>query len=226
MTEIYKDVPGYEKSYQVSNLGNVRSLDRVASDGRKLKGKLIRLQNHFGYRSVTLSKDSEVKTFTVHKLVMASFIGPRPDGLDIDHWDENKANNKLSNLSYMTKAENNYRSRKNMTSTHRGVSWRKSRNMWRSQIKIDGKMKWLGLFTDELEAAKCYQDALKNFEAGLPIEVKKPNFSSKHRGVGWHKASNKWQASIRIDGKKKYLGLFKTELEAVEVLKNFKNNLK
>ena len=61
MTEIWKDVKGYEGIYQVSNLGRVKSLDRFGSDDRKLKGKLIKCGvNVAGYKFVILRKDNDI----------------------------------------------------------------------------------------------------------------------------------------------------------------------
>ena len=161
--ETYKDIPGYEGQYQVSVRGNVRSLDRIDARGYNRKGKPMRysLTAKGGYRQVSLCKGGKIKCYTVHKLVALTFIGPRPEGMDIDHWDKDPSNNKLCNLNYMTHADNIYRSKKNMSSQHRGVSWHKASKQWMVTIYTDGKEVYLGYFTDELEAAACYQEAAK-----------------------------------------------------------------
>lgn len=110
MNEIWKDVVGFEGLYQVSNLGNVKSLDRLVtySDGRQIthKGKeIIPLDNH-GYLRVSLSKNGEKKEYRVHRLVALAFI-PNPDNKPyVNHLDEVKSNNFVDNLEWSTKDEN------------------------------------------------------------------------------------------------------------------------
>lgn len=104
--EIWKAIPGYE-SYEISNMGNVKSIDRVSSNGRKLKGKMrAQAKGTDGYLLVALCKDGKTKSFSVHKLVMLAFIGKPPQGYEVNHIDENKLNNQLSNLEYVTRLEN------------------------------------------------------------------------------------------------------------------------
>jgi hypothetical protein len=159
MTEIYKDVPGYEGIYQVSDQGNVRSLARVDAAGRNLKGKAMKPYTRLdGYITVSLSS----KNNKVHRLVMLTFVGPCPEGMNVDHFDENPANNKLCNLSYMTIGDNTYRSRKNMSSQHRGISWHKQTKKWQANIYIDGKQKHLGIFDTEQEAVECRKNFKNN----------------------------------------------------------------
>lgn len=157
--ETYKDIPGYEGHYQVSVRGNVRSLARVDTRGNNRKEKQLKpgLKSN-GYRSVALTKDGKVKHLTVHQLVMSTFIGPPPEGMNIDHYDQNKLNNKLCNLSYMTIGDNNYRSKKNSTSTHRNVCFDKYWGKWIARITIDGKKKHLGSFKTEQEAVEVIKE--------------------------------------------------------------------
>jgi hypothetical protein len=97
--------------YQASNLGNIRSIDRVvvSSDGiRQFRhGKKIKQRkNKKGYKIVRLSKNGEAKNKFVHILVIESFC-KRPDGLNqINHKDENKENNRLDNLEYCNNVYN------------------------------------------------------------------------------------------------------------------------
>lgn len=106
MNEIWKDIEGYEGYYQVSNLGNVRSVDRViiSNDGivRVRKGKAKTLKDHNGYKRVKLNKDGKEKLFLVHRLVAQTFI-PNPSNLPcINHKDEVKSNNRIDNLEWCT----------------------------------------------------------------------------------------------------------------------------
>lgn len=107
MQEIFTPVQGYESFYEVSNFGNFRSLDRIVSDGRKMKGKpLIKTKDKQGRNYVTFSKNSVTKKIRVHVVVASHFIGNRPDGFDICHNDGNPSNNHVSNLRYDTHKNN------------------------------------------------------------------------------------------------------------------------
>lgn len=110
-TESWTGVKGYEDIYQVSNCGNVRSLDRISLTGLHLKGKYVsQLQMPNGYVRVNLrGKDGQVKQHYVHRLVADAFI-PNPESLpQINHKDENKKNNQACNLEWCTsKYNNNY----------------------------------------------------------------------------------------------------------------------
>ena len=98
MKEIWKDIKDYEGLYQVSNLGRVKRI----TTGRVLKP----LKHANGYLMVKLSKNSIVYTKTVHRLVAEAFI-PNPEHKsEINHIDENKTNNSLDNLEWMTRKEN------------------------------------------------------------------------------------------------------------------------
>jgi len=107
MSEEWRAVPWYEGSYEASDKGRVRSLDRCIFDKNgvkyRLSGILLALNpNSDGYPSVCLSG----VTKTVHRLVLEAFVGPCPDGLECCHEDDEPTNNCLSNLRWDTKSEN------------------------------------------------------------------------------------------------------------------------
>lgn len=106
MEEIWKDIEGYEGIYQVSNLGNVKTI-YDNTHHKKVDRILIPGISKAGYKRVVLIKMYKRKGFTVHRLVAKAFI-PNPDNLySINHKDENKLNNNVSNLEWCTIAYNN-----------------------------------------------------------------------------------------------------------------------
>ena len=110
--EIWKDVIGYEGLYQVSNLGNVKSLERIVyeknGNSRIVKDRILRPSiNRYGYHCVRLYKQSSGKTFSIHRLVCLSFLGQNIEKQYVNHIDGNKANNDLKNLEWCTIKENN-----------------------------------------------------------------------------------------------------------------------
>lgn len=106
--EIWKDIVGYEGLYQVSNLGNVRSLDRISPIGRKVRGRVRRqtLNNRNGYCYVSLCKNGSAKNYSVHRLVAMAFV-ENPDGKNtVNHINEIKTDNRSVNLEWMSLPEN------------------------------------------------------------------------------------------------------------------------
>ena len=112
MSEVWVDIPDFEGLYQVSNIGRVRSLDRVVTykDGRKCKhkGRVLKPYiNNKGYEYLTLSNDGRGNTKTVHRLVLEAF---KPhvnmSDLEVNHMDGNKLNNHLTNLEWLTRRDN------------------------------------------------------------------------------------------------------------------------
>lgn len=116
LTEVWRPVVGYEGYYSVSNLGNVRGEDRVikhvrAKGGTCLyKGKMLKLKlRDDGYINVVLQRDGKKKTVMVHRLVAQAFIhNDKPDvKTKVNHKDEDKTNNQVSNLEWCTILYNN-----------------------------------------------------------------------------------------------------------------------
>jgi len=165
--EIWKDIPGYEGLYQVSNLGNVYSLPKewVSGKGvvRKHEGKILKGSIGNGYMQIQLSVNGNIKLYKIHQLVAIAFLNHIPNGLElvIDHINDNKLDNRVENLQIVTHRFNVYKTQGKYSSKYKGVCWDKKRNKWTSHIKINGKLKHLGVFKCELEASKAYQKALK-----------------------------------------------------------------
>ena len=108
--ETWKDIPGYEGLYQVSNTGKVKSMNYWRSG---VPGILAPGITGSGYQHVELSNaDRKLRKHYVHRLVWEAFNGPIPEGLQINHKDENKTNNSLRNLEVVTPKQNaNYGTR-------------------------------------------------------------------------------------------------------------------
>jgi hypothetical protein len=168
--EVWKDIPDFEGYYQVSNLGNVKSLSRTILGKNDtptlLKEKMLKFSTSTnGYYQVILCKNSDRKIFKVHSLVAICFLNHIPDGthnIVVDHINEIKTDNSIENLRLIGHRENVSRSIKDSTSTYVGVSWSKNAKKWISQITIEGKTKYLGLFDNEEDANKKYLETLKD----------------------------------------------------------------
>nr|DAE52097.1 MAG TPA: homing endonuclease [Caudoviricetes sp.] len=109
--EVWKDILGYEGIYQVSNLGNIKSLSRevaMPNGGVRLIKELIKVPStdNDGYYHVGLSQNGKMKTFTIHRLVALHFLEINPSKNIVNHIDEDKNNNKAENLEWVTHTEN------------------------------------------------------------------------------------------------------------------------
>lgn len=104
--EIYKDIPGYEGLYKISNYGTVkRTLYKNQYKSFKKSRILKKRYNKKGYITVILYKNNVSKSFAVHRLVATVFLGDNKT-LQVNHIDGNKQNNKVENLEWCTNKEN------------------------------------------------------------------------------------------------------------------------
>mgnify|MGYP003634917413 CR=1 FL=1 len=157
-TENYKDIPGYKGHYQVSNLGNVKSLKRKGCR----KDRILKPCTRRGYFRVVLIKNNKPKKYSNHVLVAMAFLGFEPNGLKlvIDHINHKTKDNRLKNLRIVTQRENLSNRKKIGSSKYTGVFLQTNHNKWRSVININGKRKHLGYFNCEIKASQAYQEAL------------------------------------------------------------------
>lgn len=160
--ENWKDVPKYEGLYQVSDYGNVRSLDRllVYNNGRtqNRKGSNLKPALSSNYLTVVLMNNAKRQTYGVHVLVAMAFLGHERCGhkLVVDHINENKIDNKLSNLQIITSRSNCSKS----TSKKIKGAFEQPNGKWQSAISIKGKSIYLGQFDTQLEASIIYHNTL------------------------------------------------------------------
>jgi len=141
MREIWKDIQGYEMLYQVSNQGRVRSLDRVVSckNGKRknLHGNIIRPQRcSNGYLFVCLSKQGTVRQHRVHRLVAIAFLQRQDDKCEVNHINECKTDNNVSNLEWLSHRDNIVHG----TQQQRGVAHRNQRGERNGMFGRKGKL--------------------------------------------------------------------------------------
>lgn len=115
-----------------------------------------------GYLRICLRKDGIQRHFSIHRLIAEHFIA-NPDNLEqIDHIDNNKLNNSIQNLRWITRSDNNHNSH-----TRKGYYYDKQNKKWRAQIKIENIRKHLGYFKTEEEARTAYEAASAKYYPGV-----------------------------------------------------------
>ena len=164
--EVWKDVPGYNGHYQVSNLGKVKTTSNTKTRKERILKQCLNGPNGRKYLAICLSKHNKQKIFKIHQLMAMAFLKHVPCGhkLVVDHIDNDKFNNILTNLQIITCRENNSKDKKGGTSKYVGVSWNKQKQKWNSEITINGKGILLGQFKNEIDAHLTYQQKLKTLK--------------------------------------------------------------
>lgn len=145
--ENWKDIKGYEGLYQVSDMGRVKSSDRIVKN-HLYKGKILNGEKFGnGYIRIDLCKDGKRKVCLLHRLVAEAFV-PNPDNLpEVNHNDENIENCVASNLSWMSSKGN--------------ANWG-TRNQ-RQALKISKPIQELTLNGDMLTVWNSASDAAKHY---------------------------------------------------------------
>lgn len=240
MEEIYKDIPGFEWKYQVSNFGNIRTKERLTiyKDGRQQYFKdrvLICPLDKKGYPKIRLENYITGKGATkrVHSLVWETF----GDGTEIsfpnkviDHIDRNKQNNHINNLRIISNRENTSNRKDNKVFI--GVRKNNKSNNYTCRIGYNYKDYHLGTFKTIEEAYARYNEALLHIDTDFlqwykTIETpKKSNSLDSKIGVHKGKTNGTYRSSITFKSKTYTLGTFKSELEARQIFLDAKTQIK
>lgn len=174
------DVKDYEGLYKINKMGNIYS----TKSNRILKPQLINDR----YYHIRLYKTS-ITSHLLHRLIALHFI-PNPNNyLVVDHKNQNKLDNRIENLRWISHSGNSRnRGVQGKTSNFKGVSSSSRKNKpWRAQIKIEGKTKHLGNFRTEEEAhieyMKNYNNIMKKFENCEDIELDNNNSIFKNNDI-------------------------------------------
>lgn len=113
IAEEWRSVPRYEGIYEVSNMGRIRRIGKAAKTGKGQGGgarigRILQQQRGpDGYFRSQLWMNGKYKNFLVHRLVALAFLGPAPNGREVNHKSGDKSNNRPINLEYVTRSENN-----------------------------------------------------------------------------------------------------------------------
>ena len=174
-----------------------------------------------GYLMISLYNNGKVKTKKIHRLVADHYI-PNPDNKpQVDHIDQNKLNNNIENLRWVSNRENC--SNKSNQGEYIGVS--KHRSKYTALIQSDGKRHYLGIHDTQEEGSRAYQKALDEINKGLPITPYTKAASirgNKYKYV--YQRGNNYRAYPIIDGKTKYIGSFATPELAQNAIINYMNH--
>lgn len=186
MKEIWKDIKGYEGLYQVSNLGEIRSLDHttIIRDDKKnrvyerrKKGRILKpFSSKRGYLKVTLTKNKKTKDVKIHRIVATTFLDNPLNKRDINHKNGIKTDNRIVNLEWATHQEN-------MQHAFKTGLISKFKKIKIKQYDIHGK------FIKEYESISEASRELNIKIAGLSKSLKSGNH--KYKGFLWEYADKK-----------------------------------
>lgn len=160
MIEIWIKVKGYRGTYEVSNLGRVKSL-------RNNKERILKQSNKRAHPSVSLYNGNlqgpTQASKPIYQLVAEAFLGHNPKSrvLAIKHIDLNKLNNNVNNLKIVTDRKLTTRKANGSRSRYIGVTRCNTYKKWIARIWFDGKSTTLGSFNTQIDAARAYKEAIE-----------------------------------------------------------------
>ena len=171
ISEVWKDIAGYEGVYKVSDKGNVRSVDRVDFRGRKRDGITLKPRyDKDGYLRVTLYKNGKGKNKSVHRLVLETFVPNLNNYPDANHRDEDKTNNELSNLEWCTRKQNvnhgtrNKKISQKLSKKVKGVNVETGESIeFNSTREAGNKGYWYGNVARACRGAHCGKNLYKGY---------------------------------------------------------------
>lgn len=166
--EKWKSIKNYEGYYEISSLGNVRSIERLVlyANGNIHKHKArVRKASLSEYRMIALSKDGHTKMYKISRIVAMHFL-KRIDGKNIvNHKDGNKYNDNCNNLEWCTISENNIHAFENGLSAKKnkvsGVFYEDRRNLWAAYLYRNNKNIFVGRYKTEKEAIEMRRKKLE-----------------------------------------------------------------
>lgn len=182
--------------------------------------------NGYAYRPSLIADNKKGAAILMHRQIMNT-----PQGMDTDHINGNKLDNRRANLRICTNAQNMRNAKKHYgdkaTSKYKGVSWKKRQQRWQAAIAVDDKDIHLDTFSTDIEGAIAYNEAAKKYygefarlnEIVIPdgfIFTPEKKYSSEYWGVCLHKPSGRWIAKISGHGKMVNIGMYATEIEAAQ----------
>jgi hypothetical protein len=158
--EMWNDIKGYEGLYQISNFGNVMNVKTLRILKYTIdKDRCKRTIDKDRCKRIILSRSGKVKKFFIHRLIAINFTPNDRNKPFVDHIDNDTANNKISNLRWCTREENqkNRSMSINNTSGIKGVNFNKQSNKWHARIQINGNNIHLGYFMNIEDAKQARQ---------------------------------------------------------------------
>lgn len=167
MAEIFKDIPWYEWQYQASNLGNIKSYDRIHNHPwlewktKIYKWKILKKNLDKWYYKVSLCVNWKLRNFRISRLVWCTYLwfDLNNKKLVIDHINRNTLDDSLENIRIATiskNAMNKVKTDTNCSSQYKWVIFAKWAKKWRAQIMLNNKHIHLGYFNNEQDAALSY----------------------------------------------------------------------
>lgn len=178
------DRPDLEEIYEVSDMGRVRSLphfvERRGGGKYMYRGRVLATRyDTLGYQQVVLCRHGRQKSYKVHRLVITAFVGPCPDGYEVDHINYQRGDNRLSNLRYVTHAENTAHSYEHIIAANK-LNNRSKRRPIEAYELASGKT---------VKSYDAFSDAKNDGFALSAISLVLNGSKHQYRGYGWRYAS-------------------------------------